>query len=247
MIVRSNRLVARAASLIALASTGTACGGEDDRLVVLAASSLAEAFDVIEAEFEAAHDGVDVVIGFDGSSRLAAQIEQGAPVDVFASADGATMARVRDRAAEEPVVFARNVVVIAVEAGNPLGIDDLADLADRDLTVVLAAPEVPAGAYSRRALELAGVEVLPDSYEQSVRAVASKVAIGEADAGLVYRTDVAANADRLDAVAIDDDALVRADYPIAAMSDDPLARAFVELVLGAAGQRVLTEHGFESP
>lgn len=230
---------------VVLAASVSACGGaDDDRLVVFAASSLTDVFDELEVAFEAANPGVDVVISYGGSSSLAAQIDQGAPADVFAAADEVTMALVAGEAAGEPVAFARNRLAIAVEPGNPARVGSLADLARDDLVIVVAAPEVPAGGYAREVATEAGVDLAPDSLEQSVRAVASKVALGEADAGIVYRTDIAAD-DRLDEVPIDTD--VAAVYPIVALGADAIARSFVELVTGDVGRAALTAAGFEAP
>ena len=141
--------------------------------------------------------------------------------------------------------FARNRLAIAVEPGNPAGIASLDDLARDDLVVVVAAPEVPAGSYARDAAAAVGVEIVADSLEQSVRAVASKVALGEADAGVVYRTDIVANDARLDEVPIDTD--VVATYPIVIVDDGAAARAFVELVMGDTGLAALVAAGFEAP
>lgn len=240
--VRTNTVVV--ALLVGLAGCGGG-GVSDDELVVFAASSLTDAFDEIAVDFEASHPGVDVVINAQGSAQLAAQIEQGAPADVFAAADLASMDRVLDDVVGQPTTFARNEMVIAVADGNPDGITGLADLADPHLIVVVAAPEVPAGGYAQEVFAAAGVTVQPDSFEQNVRSVAAKVALGEADAGLVYRTDVLADDERLDALEIDSE--VSAEYPIAVISDDPNAVAFVEFVLGERGQAVLRAAGFEAP
>lgn len=224
------------------------CGGSDDeQLIVYAASSLTDVFEQVEHAFEAAHPGTDLVVNYGGSASLAAQIEQGAPVDVFASADQATMQRVLDGAASEPTVFAHNRLAIAVEAGNPEAIDDLADLADADLIVVLADSGVPAGAYAAEVLALADLELEPASYESNVRAVAAKVALGEADAGIVYRTDIVANDVRLDEVAIPDAINVVAEYPIVVIDHGLTAQSFVEFVTGVSGRDALAEAGFELP
>ena len=227
----------------------SACGdaGGDEQLLVFAASSLTDVFDRLGSDFEVAHPGIDVIVNYGGSSSLAGQIEQGAPADVFASADRATIARVLDEADGEPVVFARNRLAIAVEQGNPQGISGLADLADSGLIVVLADREVPAGAYAAEMLERSGVELAPASYESNVRAVAAKVALGEADAGIVYRTDIAANEDRLDAVAIAATDNVVADYPIVVLRRGAAARAFVDFVLDEPGRNALADAGFELP
>lgn len=232
--------------LLAAAVGAAACGGDDRALTVFAASSLTEVFGVIEAEFEAANPGVDVVISYAGSATLAAQIVEGAPADVFASADGANMDRVVDGgfASAAPTAFATNMLTIAVEPGNPTGVRTLADLADSDLVVVMAAPEVPAGAYAEAVLADAGVAVDVASYEQSVRSVVSKVALGEADAGLVYRTDVVAAEGRIGEVPIETDVVAR--YWIAPIGDSADAMAFVDAVTGSAGQAALRDAGFGS-
>lgn len=222
------------------------CGG-DRRVTVLAASSLTDAFAAIETAYEAEHPGVDVVVSSGGSSSLAAQIEQGVPADVFASADLVTMDRVLDAVdpAGPPVVFALNRLVIAVAPGNPADITGLDDLARPGLVVVLAAPEVPAGNYAARLLADAGVAVTPASLEQNVRAVASKVALGEADAGIVYATDVAAQPDRLAAVEADGPADLVAEYPVVALTSD--GSEFADFVRSPAGRAALTAAGFDVP
>lgn len=227
----------------------SACGSGDgeQQLLVFAASSLTDVFDRLAGEFELIHPDIDVVVSYGGSSSLAGQIEQGAPTDLFASADGSTMARVVDEADGEPVVFARNRLAIAVEPGNPEGIMGLADLAADDLIVVMADANVPAGAYAAELLEGAGVEVDVASFESSVRAVAAKVALGEADAGIVYRTDIAANPGRLEQVPIPDGENVIAGYPIVVVRDGRPARQFVDFVLGDAGRSALVDAGFELP
>ena len=241
----THRTIAVAALVVGLVTAGPACGAADEQVVVFAASSLTDAFDRIESDFEAANPGVDVVVSYGGSSSLVAQVRDGAPVDVLATADLEQMARaVADR--PEPVtpeVFARNSMVAAVEAGNPMGIAGLEDLAGGPV-VVLASPEVPAGAYAVEILDCAGVTVEAAYLEPSVRAVATKIALGEADAGLVYRTDID---DRLDAIDVGPGCNVSAEYPIVVVSDDPVARRFVEFVVGSAGQDVLTEIGFVQP
>jgi molybdate transport system substrate-binding protein len=228
-----------------MVAASASCGSTDDRLVVFAASSLTDVFDEIEVDFEAAHPGVDVVTSYGGSSSLVAQLEGGAPADVLATANPEQMSlAVRELAiGDEPVVFARNELVIAVESGNPLGVRSIDDLAGVPI-VVLAAPEVPAGAYARQVLDCAGVVVEPASLETSVRSVATKVSLGEADAGLVYRTDID---DRLTAVEIGAECNVSAEYPIVALDDGAIASEFVEFVLGPVGVEVLERAGFERP
>lgn len=223
----------------------TGCGGEQDRVVVFAASSLTDVFDRLEDEFEAAEPDVDIVVTTGGSSSLVAQLIDGAPVDVLATADRVTMERAVEAASIRgtPVELARNELVIAVENGNPLGLDELGDLADGPV-VVIAAPEVPAGAYAEEALDCAGVAIEPASYEPNVRAVVSKVALGEADAGLVYSTDID---DRVDALELPIACRVLADYEIVAVSDGDATGRFMAFVAGPSGDGALLDAGFDLP
>lgn len=236
--------------MCALAALGSAvvtgCSGSDDRLVVFAASSLTDVVDELAAEFELANPDVEVVVNTGGSSSLVAQLLDGADADVLLTADTATMERVvdADAAVGEPVVFARNQLVIAVEAGNPSGIEGLADLARDDLVVVLAAPDVPAGSYAAEALACAAVDVQPASLEQNVRSAAAKVELGEADAAVVYRTDIGED---VDAVEIDPTCQVDVRYPAAVTSDDPRAGDFVDLLTGPDGRSALAAAGFALP
>ncbi len=221
-----------------------ACGGTDDdtRLTVFAAASLTESFTELGATFEDDHPGVEVVFNFAGSSELVSQIADGAPADVVATADEATMARL-DVA---PIVFATNRLEIVVEPGNPLGIARLRDLDDPDLVVVRCADPVPCGAYARDVLAAADVDITPASLEQNVKAVVTKVALGEADAGLAYATDVRSG--DVDGVEIPEAADVVVRYPVAVVDDaDSDASAFVGFVTGTAGQAILAEYGFGAP
>jgi molybdate transport system substrate-binding protein len=220
-------------------------------ITVFAASSLSGAFTTIGADFEKSHPGTMVKFSFAGSSSLAAQIQQGAIGDVFASADQPNMQRLVDAGltAESPQVFARNALEIVVGKGNPKHITSLADLARSGFVVVLCAPAVPCGRYAAQALQKAGVAAKPASLEADVKAVLGKVALGEADAGIVYVTDVKAAGAGVDGVAIPPALNVVADYPIALLKDSQnsaLARAFVGYVL-ADGQRILTQYGFTNP
>ena len=213
---------------------------------VSAAASLQRSFDEIAEQFEAAHPDIDVApISYDGSSTLAIQIVEGAPVDVFASADERNMQTVVDAGlAESPTVFATNTLVIAVPKGNPANVTGLEDLAN--VTTVLCAPEVPCGGASETLLGNAGVQVTPASLEQNVTAVLQKVSAGEADAGLVYRTDVAGD-DTVESIQPEGADTVVNKYPIAALTDSKnakAAQAFVDFVLSAEGQAVLADHGF---
>ncbi|MFT4135842.1 molybdate ABC transporter substrate-binding protein [Microbacterium sp.] len=218
-------------------------------LVIFAAASLTAAFDDIAAAFEDEHPDVDVQpIRYDGSSTLATQIIEGAAVDVFASADENNMTKVTDAGlASAAELFATNTLVVAVPAGNPAGIDDLEGLAGA--TVVLCAPEVPCGAASQRLLEAAGVAVTPASLEQNVTAVLTKVQADEADAGLVYATDVIGK-DDVESFVPEGAADVVNRYPLVALDDAPnpeAADAFVAFVLSPAGQEILASYGFGAP
>ncbi|MBD7956198.1 molybdate ABC transporter substrate-binding protein [Microbacterium sp. Sa4CUA7] len=219
-------------------------------LSIFAAASLQGAFDELATAFEARHPSLEVLpIGYDGSSTLATQIVEGAAVDVFASADEPTMQRVVDAGlADAPAPFATNTLALVTPPGNPAGVAGLADLADPDLIVVLCDVAVPCGAASIALLDAAGVTAVVDSHEQNVTAVVTKVATGEADAGLVYVTDAAA-AD-LDTVAVPGTADVVNRYPIvdlATSAHPAAAAAFVAFVQSAEGQRVLAAHGFGAP
>ncbi|MCT9820900.1 molybdate ABC transporter substrate-binding protein [Microbacterium sp. W1N] len=231
-------------------STPTAAGPTGE-LTVFAAASLATAFDELAAQFEQAHPGLDVLpISYDGSSTLATQLIEGAPADVFASADEKNMQKVVDAdVATGPELFATNVLTLVVPAGNPAGISGLDDLAAADRTVVLCAAEVPCGAASATLLQNAGVTPSVDSYEQNVTAVLTKVAAGEADAGLVYVTDAATTDDVETVDTPGADAVVNR-YPIVALDAAPnpeAAAAFVAFVRGPEGRAVLTGLGFGSP
>jgi molybdate transport system substrate-binding protein len=248
----------RLAALLTAAGLALAgCGGEESpggsaspgELRVFAAASLTAAFTELGERFTAASGGTRVTFNFAGSQALATQIRQGAPADVFASADLANMAKVKDLAGT-PQNFASNQLQIVVEQGNPQNISGLDDLANPDLKVVLAAPEVPAGKYAAEILGKAGVTVKPVSQEDNVKAVVTKVSLGEADAGIVYVTDVTAGGDKVEGVDIPTDQNVLATYPIATLKASKAqaqAQAFMDLVLSADGRRVLEQYGFLPP
>ncbi|MFP5488031.1 MAG: molybdate ABC transporter substrate-binding protein [Acidimicrobiia bacterium] len=224
------------------ASTPEGSTGVSGEIVVFAAASLTEAFTV-------EHPSASVTFNFAASSELVAQIVEGVPADVFASADPANMDRLAEAgaAADEPVVVATNRSQIIVAPGNPLGITGVADLTDDELVLVTCAPQVPCGSYAAQIFENAGVAPTSDSYEESVKAVVTKVVLGEADAGIAYATDVIAAGDDADGVEIPAAVNVVAEYPIAPTTEstNPIGgQAFVEFVLGAAGQVILAEHGF---
>ncbi len=260
----------RAVAVVALVLTLSACGSPtatpspsvtaeapgaaalSGELRISAAASLSTAFDEIAAAFESANPGVDILpIEYDGSSTLATQIIEGKPVDVFASADEANLQKVVDAGliTSDPVLFATNTLVVAVPKGDPGGIVTIADLADPARTVVLCDAEVPCGKAAAKLLELNAVTVTPASLEQNVTAVLTKIAAGEADAGLVYATDVAGNAD-VESFVPEHAGEVVNKYPIAALDAAPnpaVAAAFAAFVNGPEGQAILAELGFGKP
>ena len=256
-MVRSRIRLAAALAATALLLAG--CGGGDrpsggataspGELKVFAAASLTAAFGKLGERFTATSGGTRVTFNFAGSQALATQLRQGAPADVFASADTANMDKVRDLVGT-PQSLASNLLQIVVERGNPRGVEGLHDLARRDLKVVLAAADVPAGKYARQVLDRAGVQVQPVSLEDNVKAVVTKVALGEADAGIVYVTDVTAGGGRIQGVEIPTEQNVVATYPIATVKASRMqdqAQAFVDLVRSAEGQAVLKGFGFLPP
>jgi molybdate transport system substrate-binding protein len=230
-------------------------------LTVYAAASLTDAFRELGRTLEARHPGLTVRFNFAGSQQLALQIEQGAPADVFASADQRWMSYAAEKGlvAGDGAIFARNRLVAIVPRTNPARIGGLPDLARRGIKLVLAAEAVPAGRYSREALgKLSAAPGFPAEYdrkvltnvvsqEENVKAVVAKVQLGEADAGLVYRSDVTPSLARhLRVVEIDDPYNVIASYPIAVLKGAKNAEAakwFVDLVSSAAGQQLLQRHG----
>ncbi len=253
----TRRIAAACAAVVAAA----ACGGDDGRgndggrlsgtVTVLAAASLTEPFEQLGDDFEAEHPDVDVEFSFAASSELVVQIEQGAPADVFASADESSMQKVVDSGdvAAEPAIFTRNRLAIAVEEGNPRDIDGLADLDEPGLVVVLCEQQVPCGKFADKALANAGVSVTPASRAENVKAALTLVELGEADAAIVYATDVLASG-TVEGVTIPDDENVIAAYPIAPLAEagnQAAARPFVRFVRSAEGQRVLREFGFLPP
>lgn len=220
------------------------------KVTVFAAASLTDTFTALADQLEQAHPDLDVVLSLGGSSGLAQQVLAGAPADVLATASTDTMDTVSGDVAAPPVVFARNGLQLVVPAGNPGEVAGLADLADPKLRVALCAPQVPCGEAARNAFARAGVTPAPDTLEQDVRAVLTKVRLGEVDAGLVYRTDVLAAGDTVEGIDLPEQDQVASDYPIAVLDGAPnpvAARAFVDLVLSDAGRKVLKDAGFEVP
>ncbi|MFI5427489.1 molybdate ABC transporter substrate-binding protein [Aeromicrobium sp. UC242_57] len=209
-------------------------------------------FTEIGSAFEKANDGVTVTFNFAGSSDLVAQIQAGAPADVFASADTKNMdkATADDLVDGAPVDFAKNTLEIATPPDNPADIDSLDDLADKDVKVVLCAPEVPCGAAAAGVEKAGGIDISPVSEEQSVTDVLGKVISGEADAGLVYVTDVKGAGDKVNGVPFPESADLVNTYPIAALSGSKnleTAQAFAAFVAGPEGQAILSAAGFAAP
>lgn len=220
-------------------------------ITVFAAASLTEAFDELATRFEQQHPTADVVVNYGGSAALARQVVEGAPADVFASAAEQPMRTLTDaRLVVDPVVFATNTLQLVVPAGNPAGVEGLQDLGRPELTIALCDESVPCGAASVELLEQASVTASPDTLESDVRAVLTKVSLGEVDAGLVYRTDVVAAGDAVEGIEVAGAASVVNRYPIGVLTGAAaaqLATDFVEFVASADGRAVMAEAGFGAP
>ncbi|MEV7617955.1 molybdate ABC transporter substrate-binding protein [Streptomyces sp. NPDC089799] len=264
----NHRRAAAAVLSSALLLSLTACGGDKDdkadeskasasapaapkaaNLTVLAASSLTDVFKTAGDVYQKTHPGTKITFSFAGSQELAAQVKQGAPADVLATADTKTMDGLKAETGN-PTIIAKNRLVIAAGKGNPFKVDELKDLADTKLKVVLAAPEVPVGRYSKQILDAQKIEVKPVSQEPNVRAVLSKVELGEADAGLVYKTDAAKAKGKVEAVEIPDEQNAVASYPAAtlkASKNAEAAAAFVAWLSTPEAQRILQDAGFQQP
>jgi len=236
----------------ASAPAGSDTEGPTGSITVFAAASLQQTFTTLGKQFETANPGASIRFSFAGSSDLVTQIQNGAPADVFASADEANMAKLSstDLASGSPQDFATNVLEIAVAPGNPKGISGLDDLRAPGVQLVTCAAPVPCGAAAAKVERAAGVDLRPVSEEQSVTDVLGKVESGQADAGLVYVTDVRGAGGKVDGVPFDESGKAVNTYPIGVLreSQDPaLAQAFSEYVRSAAGQRVLADAGFGKP
>lgn len=220
-------------------------------ITVFAAASLTESFEQLKTGFVKAHPNVEIIFNFGGSSALAEQIVQGAPADVFAAASTATMSTVVDEPlAAGPVNFASNTLELAVPTDNPAGVKGLTDLENSDLKVAFCAVEVPCGAATAKLIDATGLKVTPDTYEQDVKAVLTKVEFGEVDAGLVYKTDVLAAGEAVLGIEFPDVSKVVTLYPIATLTDSQnaeVAEAFVTWVLSPDGQELLKAWGFGAP
>ncbi|MGH3906212.1 MAG: molybdate ABC transporter substrate-binding protein [Pseudonocardiaceae bacterium] len=239
------------------ANESSQSGGPDTsappaKVTVLAAASLTDVFGQLEPAFEEANPGADLQFSFAGSSDLAQQIVNGAPADVFASANTKQMKVVSDAGLAEgqSQVFTTNVLTIVVPPANPKGIKTFADLARREVTEVVCAPQVPCGSATEKIEKSTGVQLSPASEEPDVRSVLSKVAAGEADAGLVYVTDARSAGGQVEQIDFPEAKDALNEYPIAALKDAPqpqFARAFVDFVLGPQGQQALADAGFGKP
>lgn len=230
------------------ASTSSTTAGLSGNLTVLAAASLSESFKELGTAFEGKHPGSKVTFSFDASSALATQANNGAPADLFASADQNNMKKVTDAGnATDPKVFAHSKLAIVVSKGNPKKITGLKDFGKSTVSFVLCAAEVPCGKYGAEALKKAGVTAKPKSYETNVKAVVTKVTGGEVDAGIGYVTDAKAAAASAEGIDIADEYNVVAEYPMAVLKQAPnsnLAYAFLDYLLGPEGQAVLAKYGF---
>lgn len=261
-VIRHRWLIGLLTGLAVLAAACSSSGGSSGSsasgkkvagtVLVFAAASLKGAFDKIAAKFEKAHPGVTVKFNYAGSSSLATQIGQAAPADVFASASTKSMSEVtKDNLnTSEPAVFAKNKLEIMVQAGNPMKIRKVSNLAEKSVKVVVCAPKVPCGDYSKQVFDKAGVTVHPVSEETSVSSVVTKVKLGEADAGIVYVTDVKDGGSKVTGVTIPADQNVVADYPITTIKHAPNpagAKAFRSYVLSSAGQKIMASFGFMPP
>ncbi|WP_336050990.1 molybdate ABC transporter substrate-binding protein [Streptomyces sp. CA2R101] len=262
----TGRRAAAALVTAALLVPLSACGGNDGKkdegaeksggsaapkadLTVLAASSLTDVFKKAGAVYEKEHPGTKVHFSFAGSQELAAQVREGAPADAVVTADTKTMDGLKADVAA-PTVIAKNRLVIVTGEGNPKKVDSLKALTDSKLKVVLAASEVPVGRYGKQVLDAQKLKVKPVSQEPNVRAVLSKVELGEADAGLVYKTDAATAPKKVDAVDIPDAQNAVASYPAAtvkASQHAAAAAAFVKWLSTPEVQQLLQQAGFQKP
>lgn len=234
------------------AAPATTTSGLSGSMTVFAASSLTDALTKASDQLEERYAGTSYVLNFGSSSTLATQIASGAPADLFASADELNMQKVVDAKLNDgaPSIFAGNRLAIAVAPGNPKNVASLADLARPGLVVILAAPTVPAGRYAMDSLAKAGVKLRPASQELDARSVLNKIALGEADAGIVYLTDVLSAGTRVSGVDIPEQQQVVARYPVVVISgtkNSALARAFVDYLVSDEGQRLLAGFGFSRP
>jgi molybdate transport system substrate-binding protein len=224
----------------------------EDELLVSAAASLTDAFGEVESAFEEENPDVDVVLNLGSSSALREQVLEGAPADVFASANTSNMDQVAQAGelSGEAEIFVTNSLQIAVPTGNPAGVTGLEDFAREELLIGLCAEDVPCGDFGRQALENAGISPSIDTNEPDVRALLTKIEAGELDAGITYVTDVLSSSGTVEGIEIPAEVNVVAEYPIATLAGVPnadAAAAWVEFVLSDEGQAILTSYGFTSP
>jgi molybdate transport system substrate-binding protein len=269
-VISNGALVSCAVAIGAACAGGSGSGGESNSgrttVAVAAAASLTDAFADMATAFEALNPDLAIEFSFGSSTELVSQLEQGAPFDVIATADAATMTRAVDAGvvAQNPSSFATNSLAIMVSPDNPFDISSVTDLADpkpadsdsdsdsdSDIVVVICAETVPCGSYTALMLDRANLTITPASYEQNVRGVVGKVLSGEADAGIVYVSDVVAADRDAYAVAIPDDINVVADYQIAPANNldaemSAAAARFVDFVRSPEGQDILLSYGFGS-
>lgn len=254
MTPRLRQVLALSAAALALASAGCSnapsqSGTDAKTVTVFAAASMKPTFTILGKTFESSHPGVTVTFNFAGSQTLAEQITQGAPADAFASANDANMKTVTDAglASGEAKLYATNQLAIAVPPDNPAKISAFADLAKPGLKLVVCAPAVPCGAATVKLEQATGVKLSPVSEEQAVTDVLSKVQAGEADAGLVYKTDVLSAGDTVKGIDFPESTKAINNNSIVALKNGPqaaLGQQFVDLVLSADGQKVLADAGF---
>jgi molybdate transport system substrate-binding protein len=246
---------APAASTAATATASATAGSSaalSGTVTVFAAASLHQTFTALAGTFEREHPGVTVKFSFGGSDTLAAQITQGAPADVFASANTATMQTVQNAGdtAGAPTVFARNTLEIATAPGNPHDIRTLADLAKPGIKVALCAKTVPCGSAAVKALAAAKVSLTPVTYETDVTSALTKVELGEVDAALVYHSDILGADGKVDGVVFSTASTAVNSYPIDVLKDSPnpsAAAAFVAFILSPSSEQVLLAAGFQAP
>ncbi|HEX7823985.1 MAG TPA: molybdate ABC transporter substrate-binding protein [Mycobacterium sp.] len=261
--MRTQSIVGAIAAVLLVALTG--CGSDSatpssssssastgGTLTVYAAASLKKTFTDIGKQFETDNPGWKVEATFAGSSDLVTQLTQGAKADVFASADTANMDKAvkAGLVAGDPVNFASNTLVIVTPPGNPKKIASFADLAGADLKVVVCAPQVPCGAATKKVEQASKVTLNPVSEESSVTDVLTKVTTGQADAGVVYVTDAMGAGDKVAEVDFVESSVAVNTYPIAALktaADAAVAKKFIDLVTGEAGQKILSQAGFAKP
>ena len=244
-------------SALALIILFSACASssesqEQTTLEVYAASSLATPFAEAGVAFEKDHPGVKVQFNLGASSDLARFVQEGAPADVFASADAANMDKIesQDLLDSPSVVFATNYLEIIVEKGNPLNISSLEDLSNPDLIYITTNPDVPIGKYTAEVLGKAGVVITPDSFESNVKGIMLKVASGEADAGIVYHSEVIASDGQVEGIKIPTEFNIEAKYPVGIIKNSvnkKLAQEFIDFLLSPKGQGLLTQYGFKTP